>query len=141
MFTRQSLQKLKALREYALVESAISSNRLEGMEVDQSRIGTLMFGHPALRDRDEEEVQGYRDALTLIHERGATLPVTEATMSRLHQLCRGEIGDAGRYKEREVDIVQKYPDGSSRVCFSHGSDRPDRGGDGRNDHPVATRDD
>lgn len=68
LFTRQSPQKLKVLREHALVESAVSSNRIEGVEVQQSRIGTLIFGKPALRDRDEEEVRGYRDALKLIHE-------------------------------------------------------------------------
>src|SRR5258707_860326 len=95
LHTRQSPQKLKALREHALIESAVSSNRIEGVEVDQSRIGTLMFGKPALRDRDEEEVRGYRDALRLIHETGPNLPITEATIKKLHRLCRGEIWDAG----------------------------------------------
>jgi len=117
LFTRQSPQKLKVLREHALVESAVSSNRIEGVEVDQSRIGTLIFGRPALRDRDEEEVRGYRDALKLIHETGANLPITEATIKRLHKLCRGEIWDAGAYKEKDVDIIQTYPDGRSRVRF------------------------
>ena len=117
LFTRQSPQKLKALREHALVESAVSSNRIEGVEVDQSRVATLMFGKPALRDRDEEEVRGYRDALRLIHEQGAKLPITEATVKRLHKLSRGEIWDAGVYKERDVDIIQKYADGRSRVRF------------------------
>src|SRR5437762_10828465 len=70
LFTRQSPQKLKALREHALIESAISSNRIEGVEVEHSRVGTLIFGGPALRDRDEEEVRGYRDPLRLIHENG-----------------------------------------------------------------------
>jgi len=55
LFTRQSPQRLKVLREHVLIESAISSNRIEGVEVDQSRVGTLIFGRPALRDRDEEE--------------------------------------------------------------------------------------
>ena len=117
LFTRQSPQKLKVLREHALVESAVSSNRIEGVEVDKSRIGTLMFGKPALRDRDEEEVRGYRDALKLIHEGSAKLPLTEATIKRLHKLCRGEIWDAGAYKEKDVDIIQKYADGRSRVRF------------------------
>ncbi len=117
LFTRQSPQKLKVLREHALVESAVSSNRIEGVEVDQSRIATLMFGRPALRDRDEEEVRGYRDALKLIHESGAKLPISEATIKRLHKLCRGEIWDAGAYKEKDVDIMQKYADGRSRVRF------------------------
>src|SRR3954452_874599 len=67
LFTRQSPQKLKVLREHALIESAVSSNRIEGVEVDRRRIGTLVFGKPLLKDRDEEEVRGYRDALNLIH--------------------------------------------------------------------------
>lgn len=117
LFTRQSPQKLKALREHALIESALSSNRIEGVEVDKSRVGTLIFGRPALRDRDEEEVRGYRDALKLIHERGATLPISEATIKKLHRLSRGKIWDAGKYKEKGVDIIQTYPDGRSRVRF------------------------
>jgi Fic family protein len=117
LFTRQSPQKLKPLRELALIESAVSSNRIEGVEVDKSRIATLMFGKPALRDRDEEEVRGYRDALKLIHERGAKLPISETTIKKLHKLCRGEIWDAGAYKEKDVDIIQKYADGHSRVRF------------------------
>jgi Fic family protein len=117
LFTRQSPQRLKVLREHALIESAISSNRIEGVEVDKSRVGTLIFGKPALRDRDEEEVRGYRDALNLIHENGANLPVTEATIKKLHKLCRGEIWDAGQYKEKDVDIIQTYADGRSRVRF------------------------
>jgi Fic family protein len=117
LFTRQSPQKLKALRERALIESAVSSNRIEGVEVDKSRVGTLIFGRPALRDRDEEEVRGYRDALKLIHETGAKLPINEATIKRLHKLCRGEIWDAGQYKEKDVDIIQTYADGRRRVRF------------------------
>jgi Fic family protein len=96
LFTRQSPQKLKALREHALIESAISSNRIEGVEVDKSRIGTLIFGKPALRDRDEEEVRGYRDALKLIHESGANLPISEATIKRLHKLGCWQIQGKGR---------------------------------------------
>src|SRR2546427_9542238 len=80
LFTRQSPQKLKALREHALIESAVSSNRIEGVEVEQKRIGTIIFGQSPLRDRDEEEVRGYRDALRLIHEKGAGLPVNEETI-------------------------------------------------------------
>ena len=117
LFTRQSPQKLKILREHALIESAVSSNRIEGVEVDQSRITTLLFGKSALRDRDEEEVRGYRDALKLVHESGAKLPVSEATITTLHKLSRGAIWDAGAYKEKDVDIIQTYADGRSRVRF------------------------
>lgn len=52
LFTHQSPQKLKILREHALIESAISSNRIEGVDVDKSRIDTLILGKPFLKDRD-----------------------------------------------------------------------------------------
>src|SRR3990172_11818087 len=97
LFTKQSPQRLRVLREHALIESAVSSNRIEGVVVDRARIGTLVFGRPRLRDRNEEEVRGYRNALTLIHEQGARLSVSEATVLELHRLARGETGDAGRY--------------------------------------------
>src|ERR1700756_2560984 len=89
LFTTQSPQKLKALREHALIESAVSSNRIEGVEVDQSRVGTVVFGKSLLRDRDEEEVRGYRKALDLVHTQGAALPVSEETIRTLHSLSRG----------------------------------------------------
>lgn len=117
LFTRQSPQRLKVLREHALIESAVSSNRIEGVTVDQARIRTILFGKSHLRDRDEEEVRGYRNALRLIHEQSAKLPVSEDTILRLHKLAKGEIWDAGKYKEKESDIIEKYPDGTSRVRF------------------------
>lgn len=117
LFTRQSPQRLKVLREHALIESAVSSNRIEGVEVDQKRIGTLLFGKTALRDRDEEEVRGYRDALKLIHTQGRKLPISEATILRLHQLARGEIWDAGKYKEKDADIIERSADGRTKVRF------------------------
>ena len=69
LYTRQSAQRLKALREHALIESAVSSNRLEGVEVDPKRLRDVLDKpKPLFRDRDEEEVRGYREALSLIHD-------------------------------------------------------------------------
>ena len=117
LFTRQSPQRLKVLREHALIESAVSSNRIEGVTVDQARIGTLVFGKPLLRDRDEEEVRGYRDALKWIHERGAAIAISQETILRLHRMARGRIWDAGRYKEKDGDIIERFADGRERVRF------------------------
>ncbi|OGR00512.1 MAG: cell filamentation protein Fic [Deltaproteobacteria bacterium RIFOXYA12_FULL_61_11] len=117
LFTHQSPQRLKVLREHALIESAVSSNRIEGVEVEQSRIATIVFGKPLLKDRDEEEVRGYRQALTLLHEQGHTLPITEKTILTLHSLARGDIWDAGKYKEKDGDIIERFPDGRSRIRF------------------------
>lgn len=106
LFANQSPQRLKVLREHAMAESAISSNRIEGVEIDQKRVGTVIFGHPALRDRNEQEVGGYRDALNLIHTENVKLPVSEKTILHLHQQSRGKIWDAGIYKDiyRDHDI-------------------------------------
>lgn len=117
LFTRQSPQRLKVLREHALIESAVSSNRIEGVSIEPSRIGTVIFGKPVLRDRDEEEVKGYRTALDLIHREGRALPVSEETIKALHRMARGEIWDAGKYKERTEPIVERLPDGRSHVRF------------------------
>jgi len=117
LFTHQSPQRLKVLREHALIESAVSSNRIEGVTVDQARIGTIVFGKPSLRDRDEEEVRGYRDALKWIHEKNAAIPISEETILQLHRMARGQIGDAGRYKEKDGDIIERFADGRERVRF------------------------
>ncbi len=118
LYTRQSPQRLKALRESAVIESALSSNRIEGVEIDPKRVrDILMAPRPLFRDRDEEEVRGYRDALNLIHQQPRQLPINNATIQRLHTLARGEIWDAGQYKERDGDIIERYPDGSERVRF------------------------
>ncbi|MGA2264380.1 MAG: Fic family protein [Acidobacteriota bacterium] len=117
LFIRQSPQKLKALKEHALVESAVSSNRIEGIEVDRARIGTIVFGKPPLRDRNEEEVRGYRDALKLIHERPPDLTISVDTILEFHRLSRSGAWDAGKFKEKEGDIIEKHPDGRMRVRF------------------------
>jgi Fic family protein len=117
LYTKQSPQRLNSLKEHALIESAVSSNRIEGVEVEQKRIGTVIFGKSLLSDRSEEEVRGYREALNLIHTLGSKLPVTEETCRKLHLLTRGEIWDAGKYKEKDSDIIEKRANGSSSIRF------------------------
>ncbi len=118
LYTRQAPQRLKALREHALIESAVSSNRIEGVAVEPSRIrDVLVAPKPLFRDRDEEEVRGYRDALTWIHGSAAELPVSEAVLKQLHATARGQIWDAGQYKEKDGDIIERYADGRERVRF------------------------
>ena len=117
LFTRQSPQRLKALREHAMIESAVSSNRIEGVEIDADRVREVVLGRPHLRDRNEEEVRGYRNALGLIHESTGQLANSEGTVLELHRLSRGSIGDAGHYKQKDIDILETYSDGRSRVRF------------------------
>jgi len=117
MYTAQSPQRLKALREHALIESAVSSNRIEGVHVDPKRVNAVILGRALLKDRDEEEVRGYRDALNLIHQDYASLDICDEVVRRLHQLARGSIWDAGQYKQKDGDIIEHLPGGGSRIRF------------------------
>lgn len=117
LFTKQSPQRLKALREHALIESAVSSNRIEGVTVNQERVHTIVLGKALLRDRNEEEVRGYRNALKMIHELGSKLSISDATSREFHRVIRGDMWDAGQYKENDSDIIERYPDGTERVRF------------------------
>ncbi len=117
LFTKQSPQKLKVLREHALIESAVSSNRIEGVEIDQKRVATVVFGKAHLKDRSEEEVRCYRSALDWIHREGPHISISEKTILKLHHMSRGEIWDAGKYKQKNVDIIEKFSDGGERIRF------------------------
>jgi Fic family protein len=117
LFVHQAPQRLKTLREHAMIESAVSSNRIEGVTVERARVGTVVFGNPPFRDRDEEEVHGYREALSLIHSKGANLPVSEETILKLHHLARGGVGYAGQYKAKDSEIIETHANGRVRVRF------------------------
>jgi Fic family protein len=118
LFTRQSPQRLKVLREHAIIESAVSSNRIEGVSVEPSRIqSVLVAAKPLFRDRDEEEIRGYRDALAWIHENASSIRLNEKTLKRMHAMARGQIWDAGQYKEKDGDIIERYADGQERIRF------------------------
>ena len=117
LYERQAPQKLKALKEHAIIESAVSSNRIEGVTIDPARVKEVVFGRAHLRDRDEEEVRGYRNALELLHTKSGSLAVSEDTVRKLHWFVRGGIGDAGKYKSRDSDIIERYSNGKTRIRF------------------------
>ncbi|MEI8244739.1 MAG: Fic family protein [Lentisphaerota bacterium] len=117
LFTQQSPQKLKVLREHAVIESTVSSNRIEGVQIDDKRIGTVIFGCNNLKDRNEEEIRGYRQALDLIHAGACGMTLNEALILELHRLSRGEIWDSGKLKNKDGDIIETYADGRQRLRF------------------------
>ena len=117
LYAKQSPQILKTLLEAALIESAESSNRIEGVTVEKARLKPLVIGHSKPRDRSEEEVAGYRKALSLVHAKYESLRITSETIKELHRLCRGQSWDAGKWKEKDNDIIRKNPDGRIEVIF------------------------
>jgi len=117
LYTRQSPQALNALIEMALIESAESSNRIEGITVERKRLKPLVIGHSKPRDRSEEEVAGYRKALDLIHRKHNTLDISAQTILELHRLSHTGAGDAGEWKKKDNEIIRKNPDGTVAVIF------------------------
>lgn len=117
LYVKQSPQILRALVEMALIESAESSNRIEGVTVEKKRLKPLVIGHSKPRDRSEEEVVGYRKALDLIHRKYNRLDISPETIKELHRLSHAETGDAGQWKKKDNEIIRKNPDGSVEVIF------------------------
>lgn len=117
LYARQSAQRLKALREHAVIESAISSTRIEGVTIAPDRHTAVLRSRARLRDRDEAEVRGYRDAVSLIHEHHAQLSLSEENILKLHGLCRPGSGDAGAFKTIESDVIERLATGETRVRF------------------------
>jgi Fic family protein len=117
LYARQSPHVLKSLREMALIQSAESSNRIEGVTVERERLRPLVIGAARPRDRSEQEIHGYRRALDLIHGSWAKLEITPRTIRRLHALCMAGSGDAGRFKRIDNEIVELRPGAPPLVRF------------------------
>lgn len=119
LFEHQSPERLRTLRQQAIVQSTESSNRIEGVTVERERLLPLVLGKTKPRDRSEEEIVGYRQALSHIHEHHAHYAINEKEIKHLHSLAQGGYSaDAGEYKQRDNDIIQIFPDGRREIRFS-----------------------
>lgn len=111
-------QILRKLREVAIVQSAESSNRIEGVEVEKDRLVPLVLGRAKPRDRSEEEIVGYRKALNYIHKYHQTISISPETILKLHELAQGGlIGDAGKWKTRDNEIIEFSSSGERSIRF------------------------
>ena len=117
LYTKQSPQVLKALREMAMVQSVESSNRIEGVTVSPNRLRPLVLGNTRPKDRSEEEIQGYRKALERIHAGAAELPVTPTVLQDLHRTIQEGVGDAGQWKAVDNDIIEFRAGEAPRIRF------------------------
>lgn len=112
LFERQRPEVLQELRTIAAIESTDASNRLEGITAPGSRIKDLVLHNTKPRNRSEQEIAGYRDALELIHESRKDMPVTVNVIRQLHNRVYGHLAEAsGRWKPVDNDIVERGSDG------------------------------
>ena len=118
LWIRQKPEVLEVLREQAIIQSAESSNRIEGVTVAANRLRPLVIGRASPRDRSEEEVAGYRTALDWIFSRKNRIVITPDVIRRLHALAQGgSSGDAGEWKKRDNQIVEILPSGERSLRF------------------------
>jgi Fic family protein len=119
LFRRQRPEILQSLRTIAIVESSESSNRLEGITAPHGRLKKLVLQNTAPRNRSEQEIAGYRDALNLIHDAALEMPFSQNVILQLHSLIyRYRPEEGGRWKMTDNEIVERDPDGQIlRVRF------------------------
>lgn len=119
LFMKQSPEMLNSLKMIAKIESSESSNRLEGIELEHKKIAELVLKDTQPRDRSEQEIAGYRDALHLVHESAEDMPFTPNVILQLHGLLYRYMANPGaRWKATDNEIIEKYPDGKQRVRFT-----------------------
>ena len=118
LFRRQTPEVLEALRETARIESTESSNRIEGIEAPRIQVERIVHHQMVPRNRSEQEIAGYRDALALIHDSASGMALTPNLMLQLHQtIFRYLPGEGGQWKSMDNEIVEYLPDGSRRLRF------------------------
>ena len=119
LFIEAEADVLTALLEVAKIQSTGASNRIEGIYTTDERLSALVQEKVKPRNRNEEEISGYRDVLATIHESYEYMPPRPNTILQLHRdlysFSSGAIG--GAYKNSDNVIAEKHADGTETVRF------------------------
>lgn len=119
LFLKQKPATLEKLVEIAKIQSTESSNKIEGIVTTAVRIKQLCDQKTTPRNRDEEEISGYRDALSLIHESYEYIPIKSSYILQLHQVLYrySQRGIGGRFKNTQNYITEIKESGEQIVRF------------------------
>ncbi len=120
MYLKQRPEELEKLVEIAKVQSTESSNAIEGIVTTNTRIRQIVEDKTTPKNRDEQEIAGYRDVLNIIHESFDAIPITPNYILQLHKILYSHMNNpaAGRTKSAQNYISATYPDGSTRTLFT-----------------------
>ena len=120
MFVRQKPVELDRLVEIARIQSTEASNKIEGIVTTSTRMKQLFEEKTAPRNRDEDEIMGYRDVLNTIHESNEYIPVRPSYILQLHRdlLRRAGASYGGSFKNVQNYINETRPDGTSFTRFT-----------------------
>jgi len=110
---------LSSLMEIAKIQSTGASNRIEGIHTTDKRLEELVRERSTPRNRDEQEIAGYRDALAAIHESFDYIYPRPNVILQLHKqlysYARSSIG--GSYKKADNYITEIDGEGNEKVRF------------------------
>ena len=120
MYLKQRPEELEKLVEIAKIQSTEASNAIEGIVTTSTRIRQLVEEKTAPRNRDEQEIAGYRDALSVIHENFDVIPITRNYILQLHKILYSHMNNpmAGQTKNVQNHISATYPDGHTETLFT-----------------------
>lgn len=120
MYVRQKPVELDRLIEMAKIQSTEASNKIEGIVTTSSRMRRLFEEKTTPRNRDEDEIMGYRDVLNTIHESNEYIPIRPSYILQLHRdlLRRAGASYGGRFKNTQNYINETRPDGTSFTRFT-----------------------
>lgn len=116
---RQKPAELKRLIDIAKIQSTESSNRIEGIVTTDARLKQLVENKTTPRNRDEEEILGYRNVLNIVHESYEAIPVQSNYILQLHgeMLKHTAFSYAGKYKTTPNEIDMVLQNGEKVVLF------------------------
>ena len=120
LYLKQRPEELEKLVEIAKVQSTEASNAIEGIVTTNTRIRQLVEEKTTPRNRDEQEIAGYRDVLNIIHENFDVIPITQNYILQLHKILYSHMNNpmAGRTKNVQNYISATYPDGHTETLFT-----------------------
>ena len=120
LYLKQKPEAIEKLVEIAKVQSTEASNAIEGIVTTSTRIKQLVEEKTTPRNRDEQEIAGYRDALNIIHESFDTIPITRNYILQLHKIMYSHMNNpmAGQTKNVQNYISARYPDGHTEILFT-----------------------
>ena len=120
LYLKQQPEKLEKLVEIAKVQSTQASNAIEGIVTTNTRIRQLVEEKTAPKNRDEQEIAGYRDVLNIIHENFDVIPLSQNYILQLHKILYSHMYNpmAGRTKNVQNYITATYQDGHTEIIFT-----------------------
>ena len=120
LYLKQRPAELQKLVEIAKIQSTEASNAIEGIVTTSTRIRQLVREKTTPRNRDEQEIAGYRDALGIIHDSFDVIPITRNYILQLHKILYSHMNNpmAGQTKNVQNYISANYPDGHTEILFT-----------------------